>query len=169
MNDLPPLPEPVRRGPFGGIYTGTQMRAHARAYARAAVEAERDMLKDKVDSLEAKIRETEAKVLDDASITAKVTAKVALLEQAKAFEVDVKADMSDIDIKKAVIMKVAPKANLDGKNDLYIDARYDATLEYKGDSNDASVRELNQDSHSEKVDVVSEAKAKYLEMLRKKK
>jgi len=42
MNDLPPLPEPVRRGPFGGIYTGTQMRAHARDCARVAVEAERE-------------------------------------------------------------------------------------------------------------------------------
>jgi hypothetical protein len=38
MNDFPPLPAPVRRGPFGGIYTGTQMQA----YARAVVEAERE-------------------------------------------------------------------------------------------------------------------------------
>lgn len=36
--DLLPLPEPVKHGPFGGIYTAEQMRE----YARAAVLAERE-------------------------------------------------------------------------------------------------------------------------------
>lgn len=38
-------------------------------------------------------------------------------------------DMSDKEIKVAVIMKHSPEAKLDGKDDNYIDARYDAAIE----------------------------------------
>ena len=144
-----------------------QAKLDALVSEKTALEAERDTLKDKVDGLETKVKEVEAKVLDAASIAEKVTAKVALIDQAKALEVEAKADMSDLDIKKAVIMKIFPKAVLEGKSDAYIDARYDSALEYKAESAEASVRELNQESHSDNKDVVAEAKAKYLAQLKK--
>lgn len=144
-----------------------QAKLDALVSEKTALEAERDTLKDKVDGLETKVKEVEAKVLDAASIAEKVTAKVALIDQAKVLEVDAKADMSDLDIKKAVIMKIFPKAVLEGKSDAYIDARYDSALEYKAESAEASVRELNQESHSDNKDVVAEAKAKYLAQLKK--
>lgn len=144
-----------------------QAKLDALVSEKTALEAERDTLKDKVDGLETKVKEVEAKVLDAASIAEKVTAKVALIDQAKALEVEARADMSDLDIKKAVITKIFPKAVLEGKSDAYIDARYDSALEYKAESAEASVRELNQESHSDNKDVVAEAKAKYLAQLKK--
>lgn len=144
-----------------------QAKLDALVSEKTALEAERDTLKDKVDGLETKVKDVEAKVLDAASIAEKVTAKVALIDQAKALEVDAKADMSDLDIKKAVITKIFPKAVLEGKPDAYIDARYDSALEYKAESAEASVRELNQENRSDNKDVVAEAKAKYLAQLKK--
>ena len=144
-----------------------QAKLDALVADKTAIEVERDTLKDKVDGLETKLKEVEATILDEADIAAKVTAKVALIDQAKALEVEAKADMSDLDIKKAVIMKIFPKAVLEGKSDAYVDARFDSALEYKAESSDASTRELNQESHSDNKDVVAEAKAKYLAQLKK--
>jgi hypothetical protein len=44
--------------------------------------------------------------------------------------VEVKDGMSDLDIKKAVISAVSPSAKLDGQNENYISARFDAAVEY---------------------------------------
>jgi hypothetical protein len=43
--------------------------------------------------------------------------------------VEVKDDMADLDIKKAVITAVFPKADLKDKDEAYISARFDSALE----------------------------------------
>ena len=51
------------------------------------------------------------------------------MEVAKKAEVEVKADMADMDIKKAVIGKIYPNAKLDGKDEAYIIARFDCAVD----------------------------------------
>ena len=66
----------------------------------------------------------------DENIQLRVDARVALLDSAKTVLGDeLKNDMSDSDIKKAVILKVMPEAKLDGMSDDYINARHDSAVE----------------------------------------
>jgi hypothetical protein len=91
----------------------------------AKIEAERDNLQDKITNLEKEVEEK----LDEKEIDKKVDEKIKLIESAKLAEVEIKEDMSQSEIKKAVIMKVFPNANLDEKSDEYLDARYDGAIE----------------------------------------
>lgn len=109
------------------------------------VEAERDTAKEKADGLEKENAELKKTALDSARIDEAVNAKIALLENAKKANVEVKADMSDMDIKKAVIVSAFPNANFDGKDDVYIQARYDATVEMLEERNDAKNRQVTSD------------------------
>lgn len=81
---------------------------------KSAVEAERDSFKERLDKAEAELA---------------AKAHLDILGKATAAGVEVKADMADADIKKAVIGKVFPSANLDGKDEAYIDARFDCACE----------------------------------------
>lgn len=81
---------------------------------KSAVEAERDSFKERLDKAEAELA---------------AKAHLDILGKATAAGVEVKADMADADIKKAVIGKVFPSANLDGKDQAYIDARFDCACE----------------------------------------
>jgi hypothetical protein len=99
--------------------------------------AERDTLKERLDAAE--------KVDNAAAIAAGVTARVALIGVAARVDASINCDgLSDLDIKKAVITKKSPKAELDGKSDAYITARFDSIVEElpsAGDANLASQRE----------------------------
>ena len=69
-----------------------------------------------------------AKAVD---VNALVKERVELVETAKK-HLDADTDfseMSDMDVKKAVVAKRYPKANLDGKDEVYISARFDAAIE----------------------------------------
>jgi hypothetical protein len=98
--------------------------------ALSKLEAERDTAKDRADKAE-----TEAKkAREDAAISpekVKAAAKemAALYDAADRAGVEVKDDMADLDIKKAVITAVFPKADLKDKDEAYISARYDSALE----------------------------------------
>ena len=60
----------------------------------------------------------------------RVDARVSLLAKAtKVCGEDVKTDASDLELKKAVILKVSPKADMEDKNEAYINARFDMALE----------------------------------------
>ncbi len=90
----------------------------------------------KADQLEADNKELKTK-LDDATsadgIKAAVKSRVDLQKKAEAVlgeKHDMKLDdAADIDIKKAVILKLSPDAKLDDKEDAYIDARFDQAIE----------------------------------------
>ena len=108
----------------------------------SALEAERDTAKEKADSAEKALEEAKKTALDSKAIDAAVNAKMELLRNAEKAKVEVKADMSDMDIKKAVITSAFPNAKFDGKDDVYIQARYDATVEMLEAKADGSNRKF---------------------------
>lgn len=102
------------------------------------LEGERDAAIARADAAEAKakaVEETSPQKLDEL-----VNARVQLRETAKLAEVEVKDGMTDEEIKKAVIVKLQPKATLDGKDGVYIQARFDAAVEGLATKADASNR-----------------------------
>jgi hypothetical protein len=107
----------------------TKAKFDALTAEKTKLEAERDNLKDGLDKANAKVTELENARMDEAAITAAVNRRVKILDAAKTAGVEVKEDMSELDIQKAVIMAVFPKANLDGKDVTYIDARFDGAIE----------------------------------------
>lgn len=109
------------------------------------LEAERDSAKDKADSLEKDLEKAKADSADPKRLDEAVKAKMELLHNAEKAGVEVKADMSDMDIKKAIINSAFPNAKFDGKDDVYIQARYDATVEMLEERNDAKNRQVTSD------------------------
>jgi hypothetical protein len=81
--------------------------------------AERDSLKD----------ELQKSKKDDAAINKAVQARLDLLDTARKLGVEAKTDESDDAIRMAVIKKASPSANLDGKDPVYIAARFDSAVE----------------------------------------
>jgi hypothetical protein len=116
--------------------------AEDKVKALSTLEAERDTLKDRADKAEKELADAKAQNLDQAKIDAAVDAKVILLDAANRANVEVKKDMKDIDIKKAVIMSVFPNAKLDGQNEVYIAARFDAAVEDLDARTDGENREV---------------------------
>lgn len=109
------------------------------------LEAERDTAKEKADSAKKELEEVKKTSLDSKTINAAVNAKLELLHNAEKAKVEVKADMSDMDIKKAIINSAFPNAKFDGKDDVYIQARYDATVEMLDERNDVKNRQVTSD------------------------
>ena len=139
----------------------------AKDSAIAKLEAERDSAKEKLDSVEQKLVELEASKLDEAEINKRVEARMDLLALANDAKAEIKGDMSDMDIKKAIVLAVYPKTSLDGKSDEYIDARVDCAREdiaLENEKNDtANVNEGN--LPTTKVDSVDSAKEAYDRMV----
>jgi hypothetical protein len=92
----------------------------------AEAEAKRDAAQEKLDGLEAKQSERK----DAEEFKAAVKARVELERQAsKVLDEDKLDGLSEIEIRKAVISKLAPKADLEGKDENYIRVRYDVAME----------------------------------------
>jgi len=109
------------------------------------VEAERDTAKDKADGLEKELDEAKKANLDSSRLDEAVKAKMELLHNAEKAGVEVKKDMSDMDIKKAIILSKFKNVNFDGKDDVYVQARYDATIEILCEKNDGENRQVMSD------------------------
>lgn len=113
---------------------------------KATLEATRDSLTAKLDEVQKELEALKVKQLDESAINAKVQARIALLDSAREADVEVNADASELDIKKAVIGKVFAKVALDGKEDVYIHAMYDCAIaeltQKKADDANASNREV---------------------------
>jgi hypothetical protein len=109
--------------------------------ALSAMEASRDTQRERADAAEARVKELETARLDSKALDAAIACRVALLEAASRAAVEVKKDMGDTDIKKAVILACFPNANLDGRDEAYIQARYDAAAEALADKADGTGRE----------------------------
>jgi hypothetical protein len=114
--------------------------------ALSTMEAERDTYKDRADKAEKELKEAKALAADPKRIDEAVKAKVILMAAADRAGVDVKDGMSDIEIKKAVVLAKFPAAKLDGKDEVYITARFDAALEALDGDADAAAREVAADS-----------------------
>ena len=127
----------------------------------SALEAEKDANKDRADKAEKSLKEAKEQALDNKRLDEAVNARIALLDAASRAEVEVKDGMTDLEIKKAVITSLYPTAKLDGKDDVYICARFDAVLEDLDSRADSSGREISLgegfeknkgDSNSNRVD-----------------
>lgn len=128
----------------------------------AKIEAERDNLKDKVEKLEAEKEEK----LDEKAIDELIAKRMRILDGAKIAGVEVKEDMTERQIKEAVIKKAFPKTDLEGKADEYIDGRFDGAVEVlqenQEQANESESRKLAGDlDTAEKIDC-SEARQKMI-------
>ena len=95
-----------------------------------AVKKENETLKAKCDALASdlkKIKETRSDSMSDGKIQALVKARMSVLSIAgRMLPTSVKLDeMTDVEIKKAVIKADSPEASFDGKSDEYVSARFD--------------------------------------------
>lgn len=93
-------------------------KADKLAKEKETITAERDSAIAERDQLKAKAK-------DEAEINKMVDEKVALLDSAKSFGVEVKSSDSVKDIKAAFVVKAFPKMDLKDKSDEYVMAAYD--------------------------------------------
>ena len=116
---------------------GLEKQVEALTQEKSTMQANFDSMKEKLDALE--------KVDNAAEIQKGVEARTALLAEVTPHldEETAKkaANMSDSELKQAVIMAKFPAAKLDGKDATYIQARYDAALEVKVDKPDDAMAE----------------------------
>jgi hypothetical protein len=119
----------------------TQLKTdHTKAVS--SLEGERDAMKDRADKAEKELKEAKDAAADPKKINEAVNAKLMLIDAAARAGVEVKEDMADIDIKKAVITAVYPNVKLDGKDEVYITARFDAAVEDLDSLADGESREV---------------------------
>ena len=130
------------------------------------VEAEKDTAKDKADGLEKELEELKKTSMDSTKLDAAVKARIELLKNAEKAGVEVKEDMSETDIKKAVIIASFPNANFDGKDDVYIQARYDATVEILCEKTDAQTRAATSDLPPENHADADDARKRMIERMK---
>lgn len=130
------------------------------------LEAERDSAKEKKDAAEAELEKVKADAADPKHLDAAVKAKIELLQNAEKAKVEVKEDMSDMDIKKAIITSQFPKANFDGKDDVYIQARYDSAVEMMVEKNDAEIRQATSDTPPETRADENDAREKMIQRMK---
>lgn len=96
--------------------------------------AERDNAKEEaMKLLEEKKGSEESQKMDSKEVEKRVRERLSLLKTAEktlsSEELDRVDSLSDLEIKKMVIKAKSKNANLDGKSEVYINARYDAVLE----------------------------------------
>lgn len=96
------------------------------ADAISKIEADRDTFKEENVKLKKDIEDNK---LDDNKIKLAVDERLSIVEKAKSAGIEVKDEMSNLDLKKEIIMKNFPNANLDNKDEVYLNARYDSAIE----------------------------------------
>ena len=133
----------------------------------SVITAERDTQKERADKAEEDLAKAKAEALDSTKLDEAVNARIELYKNAEKAGVEVKNDMKDADIKKAVIAKVFPKANLDGKDSAYIDARYDATVEMLAERADSNSRQVLADTPNNHADSVDDARQRMIDKMKK--
>jgi len=99
--------------------------------------AERDTLKDRVGQLEKELKDSK---LDETQINEAVEKRLKILSAADAAEIKVDEKDTELEIQKAVIIKVFPQAQLDNKDQVYIDARFDGAVELLQEKKNAGNR-----------------------------
>jgi len=118
----------------------------------SAMEADRDNNKDRADKAEKELQEAQTAANDPKRIDAAIEAKLAIHDAARKAGVEVKNDMLDGDIKKAVILSVFPEAKLDGKDETYMSARFDAAVELLKTRADGKTRAVAGDNFQTRRD-----------------
>lgn len=96
---------------------------------KSALVAEKDALAEKLNVLQKDYNEMKENHVDKSEIDNRVKARIDLYEIARKAGVEYKDSDSDKDIMIAVITKLAPKAKLDGADDIYINTRFKIVVE----------------------------------------
>lgn len=128
--------------------------------SKSAVEAERDTLKERLDACEKEI---------PSKISEAVKSRLDLLGKAQKAGVEVREDMADSEIKNSVILKKFPNANLEGKDESYIQSRFDCACELIAADAEAQSRKDAAETETKKTTTsqerLDEAKKSYNERL----
>ncbi len=135
------------------------------------LKADLDTANDKLKDTTEKIEKLEKENLSDEAIQKAIEERMLIVDQAVKAGIEVKKDITNIDLKKAVVMKVFARADLKDKDDVYIDARYDAAKEVLEDQPNlnnkkkvfANNSQARQDEDEENI--VKDAYSKYVESL----
>ena len=107
------------------------------------LQAQLDTATDRVGVLEEEAKKLKDAPLDQTKIDEAVAAKTRLLAAAKKSGVEIADGMEDADVKRAVVLKVFPKADADklkDASDAYLDARFDGAEEQLALSDDADIK-----------------------------
>lgn len=111
-----------------------------------SVTGERDAAKASLSKAEKDIEELKSKAMDEAEIGKRVDARLALLKAADEAKIEKARDMSDKEIKIAIIAKAFDGISLDGKSDDYIAAMFDsACIQLKKGVKDSEDDTTNKD------------------------
>lgn len=132
------------------------------------LQATTNVLQAKIDSSQAditKLNEQIVKIKSELPIMVKARTELYSVAQKIDSKLEnIKLDaMSDIEIKKCIIMAKYPKTNLDGKDDAYINARYDIIIESMEFDHEAigSQRKqatMKQDGSGNQINIVEKSK-----------
>jgi uncharacterized protein len=141
---------------------------------KAKVDAEKDAIKERLDSITAELEALKANHVDADKVKALIQARVELEAFAVKAGVEVKNDMDDVAIKKAVVQKLAPTVDavkLDSAD--YLNVRFEIVKEdfaeivkKAGDAQARSVNAVKNDSADNKEKTYEEKRKDYVAGLR---
>lgn len=136
---------------------GAQQEATDAKAAMEAQKGEMDKVQAKADALEKEVAELKAAKLDDKAILTKVIARRKVEDLAKkVLPADTKFDeLTDIELKKAVVKATCPETKLDDKSEIYVEARFDHICETHKDGADDKLAEALRKQNSSRMDGAS--------------
>lgn len=112
----------------------------------------------KIDGLEADLKKAKEEKIDAKDIHKMVIARASLVEKAGKHldSKEVKMDeMTDFEIKKAVVAKVCDSLDLEGKSEVYVEARFDHIMETETaptDKKDDDLKDVLKDKNNKDAD-----------------
>ncbi len=131
------------------------------------VEAERDSFKEKSDTLETENKKLKENSVSKEDLDGLFEEKMKILDLAEKVEVEIKEDMTDLDVKKEIIKKVFPASSdkVDSADENYIDARFDIVDEEISNRADADKNDLNPDIRNKQSSKKNDSKTARANML----
>ena len=106
-----------------------QTKFDALTAEKSALEAERDKQKERADGLATELDTLKKNHVDADKLPELVKNRVALEKVAEKVGIEKFDSLSDIEIMSAVVKVKAPNANLEGKDEVYVKARFDGIVE----------------------------------------
>jgi uncharacterized protein len=151
--------------------TEVQTKLDEALTVQSTLEATKDSLQEKLDAVEKELADLKANHVDASDVATMVKQRVELEAFAAKAGVEVKADMLDVEIKKAVVLKEAPNASVEKLDNMdYLQARYDTVVEdfvvkqeKKADEAIRSIQDTKADSAPRKT--YEQARAEYVQRL----
>ena len=114
------------------------------------MKSEKEKMEAKADALEKEVKELKEQKMDEKTILARVVARRKVEDLArKVLPETTKFDeMTDLQLKTEVLKTTCPEVKLDGKSEVYVEARFDHILETHKDGADALAAALQKQNAS---------------------